>query len=90
MPNATGRRRHRRLTAAAASVRLVTPQLATESGLPDDTRRCQPAAGPLVAAACSWPDLVRRGQPAGQILAKWPDRPRPDNTPCYADLSLTP
>ena len=26
----------------------------------------------------SWPDLVRRGQLAGQILAKWPDRPRPD------------
>jgi hypothetical protein len=42
-----------------------------------DTRRCQPAAGPLVAA-CSWPELVRRGQPAGQIPAKWPDRPRPD------------
>jgi hypothetical protein len=35
MPNAADRRRHRRLTAAAASVRLVTPQPATESRLPD-------------------------------------------------------
>ena len=34
MPYVTARRRHRWLTTVAAAMRLVTPQLATESGLP--------------------------------------------------------
>ena len=33
MPYDTARRRHRWLTTVAAAMRLVTPQLATESGL---------------------------------------------------------
>lgn len=61
MPNATGRRRHRRLTAAAASVRLVTPQLATESGLPD--------GHPQVPAHCR---AARRGLQSARSRKTWP------------------
>ena len=42
---------------------------ATSRSQPPRDRSSRPAG---------WPDLVRSGQLAGQILAKWPDRPRPD------------
>jgi hypothetical protein len=75
MPNATGRRRHRRLTAAAASVRLVTPQLATESGLPDThpqvpaRRRAARRRGLQLARSrktwpTGWPDPREMARPA--------------------------
>ena len=61
MPYVTARRRHRWLTTVAAAMRLVTPQLATESGLPSGHPQ----------APARWPDpceMTRSGRDLTRTL----------------------